>query len=142
MFSFLGHSLISGFAYDTSYPCEQEFSRIKFDKVTLLGRLVGKQDSLKATLDSSFWVDVDFVNYRFLTVQPLLESAFFSSTFTYTMDDKMYVQAKVDCKTPLVIHVGQNVLHTLSMASVGWKMVSSKWYFHFFLRQLQNSLHC
>ncbi|XP_055328305.1 intermembrane lipid transfer protein VPS13B-like [Paramacrobiotus metropolitanus] len=120
-----GHSLISGYTYDSSYPSDQEFSRIKLDKVVLHGRCVGEESRAKFHLESNFWVAIDFANYRFLTLQPLLESCCFSSSVSYTMDDKMYMQVKIDSKTPLVIHCGQNVLHTFSMAKIGWHMAQT-----------------
>ncbi|GAV04014.1 hypothetical protein RvY_14362-2 [Ramazzottius varieornatus] len=120
-----GHSLMSGFTYDSSCPSDQEFCRVKLDKVSFQARLVGDEESSKITVESGFWLESDFVNCRFLTVQPLMEPCFFNFNLSYVIEDKMFVQAKVDSKTPLVLHCGQNVLHTLSMAYLAWNMAQT-----------------
>ncbi|OQV25257.1 Vacuolar protein sorting-associated protein 13B [Hypsibius exemplaris] len=120
-----GHSLISGFTYDSSYPSDQEFCRVKLDKISLHSRIVGDEDSWKISVDAGFWMECDFVNYRFLTVQPLLEACSFSCNFSYTTEDKVFIQAKLDSKTPLVLHCGQNAVHSLSMGYLAWRMAQT-----------------
>ncbi|CAH1773157.1 unnamed protein product [Owenia fusiformis] len=112
-------SKLHPFEFDSTMPQDQEFAVVTIDGPTVsLAQIQGIHSRLM--LDGSMSVQCDVLEYKYLTLQTLLEPVRLELQATHIDSTE---NAKVECSVgvdPLCVKVGPSTVHTLHVASQAW----------------------